>query len=213
MILNSDFDVVVVANGLFPEKEELRQIIRTAPLLVCCDGAASSLLMHGIKPHYVVGDLDSIPPTIKQLWSDIIVHIPDQDTNDLTKAVEFSVKKMCKKMLILGAGGLREDHALANISLLHFYLPKLDHVTMVSDFGTFTPIVSTTDFKAWKGQQVSIFSMTYDCIISTKGLKYPIQSRKLSSWWKGTLNEAEGNVFTIELETEGRIIVYQCFEP
>ena len=213
MIHNTDIDVVVVANGLFPEREELRNIIRSAPLLVCCDGASSTLMQQGIKPHYIVGDLDSISPAIKKEWSDIIIHIPDQDSNDLTKAVEFAVNKSCKNMLILGAGGLREDHALANISLLHYYLPKLDHVTMISDFGTFTPIVSTTDFKAWKGQQVSIFSMTYDCIISTKGLKYPIQSRKLSSWWKGTLNEAEGNVFTIELETEGRIIVYQCFEP
>jgi thiamine pyrophosphokinase len=213
MIFNSDIDVVVVANGLFPQKKELIDIIRSAPLLVCCDGASSTLMLHGIKPHYIVGDLDSISPTIKNEWSDLIIHIPDQDSNDLTKAVEFAVKKSCKNMIILGAGGLREDHALANISLLHYYLPKLEHVTMISDFGVFTPIVTTTAFKAWKGQQVSIFSMSYDCVISTKGLKYEIQSRKLSSWWKGTLNEAEDDTFTIELETDGRIIVYQCFDP
>jgi len=209
--MENTYEVVILANGLFPKKKRLLDIIHNAPMLICCDGAASHLYEFGKTPNYVIGDMDSISSSLKELWKDLLIYKTDQNTNDLTKAVEFCIEKGFKNIAILGAGGLREDHALANISLLHLYLPLVEHVEMISDFGTFTPICKTQQFKSKKGEQVSIFSLTPSTIISTQGLKFPICSSQLSSWWEASLNQSEGEKFTIHLESVGKILVYQCF--
>ena len=49
-LINSEthFDMVIVANGSYPENEVGQTIIRHARHLIACDGAALSLIDHGI---------------------------------------------------------------------------------------------------------------------------------------------------------------------
>lgn len=205
------YDVLILADGLFPQKEEIQKLIIESSVVVCCDGAAQKLLAFGRMPDYVVGDLDSVTPELKKLYPERMVHRPDQNSNDLTKSVEFCISKGLQKIIIVGATGLREDHTLANISLLHHYSPLVDKVVMISDFGIFTPISKSCEFLSFASQQVSIFSLSTDCAISTVGLKYLIENRSLNSWWEGTLNESLGDEFTIQLHTSGRLIIYQVY--
>jgi thiamine pyrophosphokinase len=43
--------------------------------------------------------------------------------------------------------------------------------------------------------------------VTSTGLKYPLNNLTLHSWWRGTLNEAEGECFTLRFDT-GKIIVF-----
>ena len=81
-------------------------------------------------------------------------------------------------------------------------------VEMITDSGVFIPILGTTQFDSHKGQQVSIFPITPDSRITTHGLKYAVQNRQFLSWWQGSLNEADGDNFTIEFDT-GKLIVFK----
>ncbi len=190
-MIDADFNVVVLADGAFPHKPKILELLTKAEKVICCDGSAGKLLHFGRTPDYVVGDLDSV------------------ETNDLTKAVQFCIEKGWGKIAILGATGDREDHTFANVSLLASYQQKLEKVVMISDFGVFVPINQTTEFTSEVGQQVSIFSLTPDCPISVRGLKYPIKERKLLAWWEGTLNEAVGQSFIVQLHGIGSAIVYK----
>lgn len=205
------YDVLILADGLFPEKEEVRRLIAESPFVICCDGAAQKLIDFGRTPDFVVGDLDSLPTSIQMTLGDRLIHIPDQDSNDLTKAVQLAISKGWKKILITGATGLREDHTLANIALLHKYLEWVDSVEIISDFGRFTPIIYSSTFSSFAGQQISLFALTPDCPISVENLRYPIENRTLDSWWMGTLNEALGETFTIKLHAAGKFLIYQAF--
>jgi thiamine pyrophosphokinase len=49
------------------------------------------------------------------------------------------------------------------------------------------------------GQQVSIFSIDPETEITSSGLKYKLDKKKLTNWWQATLNEAEGSSFTLEI--------------
>jgi thiamine pyrophosphokinase len=60
------------------------------------------------------------------------------------------------------------------------------------------------------GQQISLFSLAPHAKITTRNLRYPIAHRALRSWWMGTLNEAQSETFTIEVE-RGRVLVYRVF--
>lgn len=202
-------DCVIIANGRFPVHRIPLTIIEKAGFIVCCDGAANEFIARGGKPHAIVGDCDSISPENKHLFSAILHPDLDQDTNDLTKAVNFCIKQGKKDIVIVGGTGLREDHTLRNISLLEEYVKKAN-VRMVTNYGIFTPVPATSTFKSAKGQQVSIFSID-PVKITTHGLMYPIKNRILTQWWQGTLNESLGASFTVE--SSGRVIVFQVFDP
>ena len=201
-------EVVVLANGEFPKGKIPLQILEDNSFLICCDGAINNLLKINIKPNLIIGDLDSINEDLKTKFADILIKIADQNTNDLTKAINWCVANNITEVTILGATGKREDHTIANISLLAKYIELLN-VKIITDYGIFTPITKTTQFKSEKGQQVSIFSLDCDKEISSENLKYPLQNLKLETWWMGTLNESIKDNFTIICNNNARVIVYQ----
>lgn len=202
------YDCVVVANGSFPQTAGPLELLKSAPAIIACDGAVQNLHERGLEPAAIVGDLDSIPQEMLRLYADRIHTVEDQEINDLTKAVRFAHATGYRKLLILGATGLREDHTLGNISLLMDYAPLFEQVEMLSDYGHFIPVQQTATLPSIPGQQISIFSM-YPCgEITTEGLRWPITRRRLTAWWQGSLNEAQGNEFTLTLSPEARVIVY-----
>ncbi len=200
---------VILADGKFPENLQVLNMLKTAAVIVCCDGAANRLVDFGLEPSYIAGDLDSITPELKIRYADRLYHSTDQEINDLTKAVELCIDKGLNDLYIIGATGLREDHTLANISLLADYAEKV-RVEMLTDYGIFTPILSTSNFESKKGQQVSIFSLTPNCPITLHNLKYPVNNRPFTSWWQGSLNESLGNTFSIGF-TNGKLIVFRQY--
>lgn len=200
----------MVANGLFPRRKQTLQMLRQAEYIIACDGAVIELEKHR-QPDAIVGDLDSLPEELRCRYADRLHQVNEQETNDLTKAVNFAKKQGFREVLILGATGLREDHTLGNISLLTQYAPEFDRVEMLSDFGCFTPISQTTIFESEPRQQVSLFSLYPNGTVSVSGLRYPIEKRCLLNWWEATLNEALGWEFTVCVEGEANILVYRAF--
>lgn len=200
---------VILANGEFPEHEIPVNLLRRADLIVCCDGAVKKLIAYGIEPGIIAGDLDSLSPELKEKYKDKLFQDPDQETNDLTKAVTWCITNGRKELVILGATGLREDHTLGNISLLAEY-NKQAKVNMVTDNGIFEVIYSNATLESSPGQQISIFSIDSYAIVTSRGLKYQMNGLALDNWWKGTLNEAMGTEFTLDF-SGGPLIVFKSF--
>jgi thiamine pyrophosphokinase len=201
-------NVIIFANGEFPKHAVLQEKLRNSGMIICCDGSVQKLLDFGIEPNFIVGDMDSISEENKIKFEKILIVDENQDTNDLTKAVNFCIKNGIKTLEILGATGEREDHTLGNISLLANYADDFFSVKMFTDYGVFTPISQTTTFESFENQAVSIFSLTPETLITSGGLAYTIKNRQFHSWWEGTLNRSLGKQFTIEINS-GKIIVFQ----
>lgn len=207
--LKTTAPAVILANGDFPTHPIPLSILKNnLDNLICCDGAANHLLDQQLIPQIIIGDCDSLTPKNRIKYQHIITQIPDQNTNDLTKAVLFCKNKEISSLIILGATGKREDHTIANIALLTHYLSMIDKVTMITDFGFFHAIQQPSQFQSKPGQQVSLFSQT-PIPISTTQLKYALNQQNFSYWWQGTLNEALSDNFTIS--TNNPLIVYQTF--
>lgn len=205
------YECVIVANGLFPSGDLALQLLEKAVCVIACDGAVVQLERLRI-PDVVVGDLDSLPAEWCQRYKSRLYRLSEQETNDLTKAVHYARRQGFREVLILGATGLREDHTLGNISLLATYSADFDRIEMLSDYGIFTPISSTTTFDSEPGQQVSLFSLSPHEPISVSGLRYPIENRRLLSWWEATLNEALSTTFTVIIPRKAHILVYRAFK-
>jgi len=202
-------DTVILADGSFPQHEMPLRCLRKASRVICCDGAAESLVRSGLVPFAIVGDCDSLTPEILEKYRDRIFIETEQETNDLTKAVRWCSEKGFKDVVILGATGKREDHTLGNISLLAEYAHFMT-VRMITDTGIFYPVLESCRFETSAGQQVSLFTFDPETEISATGLKYPLIRRKLTSWWEATLNEATGDHFELEFD-RGVVIVYMAF--
>jgi thiamine pyrophosphokinase len=200
---------VILANGQFPENEIPRSFLNNAEVIVCCDGAAVTLVQYGLEPSAILGDCDSIDDEIINRYADRIYKDDDQETNDLTKAVKWCSEKGYKDIVILGATGKREDHTLGNISLLAEYA-QFVNIKMVTDTGIFYPALESSRFETFPGQQISIFSINPDTEITSSDLKYTLKKRKLKNWWEATLNEATGDSFELKFE-DGKVIVFMKF--
>jgi thiamine pyrophosphokinase len=193
------FDAVIVAGGEFPTAKQPLQVLKDAPFVVCCDGAADRYIATGCVPDAIVGDGDSISAENREKFAHLLHIISEQESNDQTKAVRFLMEHGKRSIAIVGATGKREDHTIGNISLLIEYARTGCDVHSFTDHGVFIPCNGTTTHKCRKGQQVSIFSITAKDL-SAEGLLYPIYD--FNNWWQGTLNECTDEEFTINANGE-----------
>ena len=202
-------ETAIIANGKFPDHPLPLGYLLRAKRVICCDGAADSLIDFGLEPFAIVGDCDSVNKKIAEKYQERLFRDDDQETNDLTKAVKWCSGRGYNNIVILGATGKREDHTLGNISLLLEYA-SFTTVKMVTDAGIFFPLLESTRIETQKGQQVSIFSIDHESRISSSGLKFPLQQTIMKNWWVATLNEATGDHFELDF-TGGPIIVFLKF--
>lgn len=104
----------IICNGDFPKKEYPLYLIRTADYVICCDGAATAFMRNNVKifgeerlPDAIIGDLDSLPKSMRGKYAGIIVQVEEQDYNDLNKAFRYALMNYhdIDTIHILGAGG------------------------------------------------------------------------------------------------------------
>lgn len=192
-------DAVIIAGGEYPTAPVPLELLATAPYVVCCDGAADTYIAGGHTPDAIVGDGDSISEQTKAKYRHLLHIVPEQESNDQTKAVRFLLAQGKRRIAIVAATGRREDHTIGNISLLVEYARSGADIRSYTDYGVFTPCRGTTVHRCHPGQQVSIFSITAKGF-SADGLRYPLYD--FNNWWQGTLNECTGDTFTVHAEGE-----------
>lgn len=193
---------VILAAGDYPKKtSKAHTLLESATRVVACDGAAKNYLNDFARePDVVVGDLDSIDASTLSTFSNVI-RIPDQDTNDLAKAIDFCRSKGWEDIVVLGASGKREDHAMANA-----FLALDKKVKLISDYGTFFPVDDELELDCRLGQPVSIFATDPDTRVTSEGLAWPLDNHKFTTLYSATLNRT--NAEKLRLKTDRPILVY-----
>src|SRR5664279_2632762 len=183
---------VIVADGTFPNHEIPLGYLRNAKRIICCDGSVQNLIITGMQPDAIVGDLDSLSDELANRFADRIYLDENQDTNDLTKAVMWCIEMGYMDIVIVGGTGKREDHTIGNISLLADYIGNVN-VIMVTDTGILKPLMKSSEISSFPGQQVSIFSINPETEVTSSGLRYPLMNTNMPNWWYATLNDSLDN--------------------
>ena len=206
----------IVCNGLFPRKEYPLDLLRSAGLVICCDGALSALEKRGITPDVVIGDMDSVCSRALARFGGKVVKVGEQQTNDLSKAFRYLMDNMPEDLdsiHILAATGRREDHAMGNLSLLaDFQLdPRVSgrgiSIDIVSDWSTIIPVIESCSLFVGEGRSVSLISTDPTLRISSEGLQWPTDGVELDKWWKATLNRAVSDRISLTLSHPAPVLV------
>ena len=180
---------VILAAGDFPRKGGAAwKLLVGATRVVACDSAADAYRRRFRKwPTVIIGDLDSFSrPNLFPLPFSLIP-VPDQDTNDLEKALAYCAQQGWRNPVIVGATGKREDHTLGNV------FRALDYnCTIVTDLGRFIPVRNKATLTVAKGATVSIFAPDPKTRMTSKGLKWPLAPVRFRNLYCATLNRTTG---------------------
>lgn len=200
---------VILAAGEFPCGEITTALLDGAERVICCDSAAEEFCERGGTPMAIVGDMDSLSEALRVRFADRLVVRPEQDVNDLWKALTYAIERGFCEITVLGAFGRREDHSIGNIMLLAARLHDA-RLRVVGECGVFDFIDEPTLFESFAGQQVSLFTLDPATEIAVQGLRYDPPQNRLSAMWQGVSNESVGEEF--EIHTHGTTIVYRLLK-
>lgn len=96
--------------------------IGPADLVIAADGGSGHAAALGLGIDVIVGDLDSIEPGVLQsaeaAGAAVERHDADKDATDLALALDAAMARGAARITVLGVGGGRADHHLANVLLL-----------------------------------------------------------------------------------------------
>ena len=177
-------DTVILAAGDFPKKGgTARKLLAAATRVIACDSAADAYRRAVRKwPDVIIGDMDSFSAT--SCCCTLVVS-PDQNTNDLEKAMAYCAARGWRNPVIVGATGKREDHTLGNVFRALAY-----GCTIVTDLGRFIPVRGKATLKVREGTAVSIFAPDPKTRMTSRGLEWPLDDVRFKNLYCATLNRA-----------------------
>ena len=184
-----DRKTVVLAAGDFPAPGGFaRRLLENAERVVCCDSAADAYWEEFRRePNAVVGDCDSVRRDYANL-----VRVSEQDTNDLSKAIFYCREQGWNDIVVLGASGKREDHALGNV-----FRALAEQVVLVTEYGIFYPVNGAAEFEVSPGAGVSIFAPERETVMTSKGLQWSLDGVRFENLYLATLNRASSGLFSV----------------
>jgi len=113
---------LIFVNGNLSDLKRANDIITNEDCLIAVDGGAKHVLKLGLIPHIVIGDSDSVSPSLrKKLEKHKIEWIKfprKKDKTDFELAINLVLQRKYSQIIIFGILGDRIDHLLANIFLL-----------------------------------------------------------------------------------------------
>ncbi len=175
---------VIFVNGELSDGERLRAMLRPDDLLIGADGGTLHALTLGLTPHAVIGDGDSLPPSVladlQAQGVDIRRYPARKDQTDLELALLYAQERGADEVLLVGALGGRWDQTLANLLLCAH--PDLRHlpITILAGEQRITAIRGQAVIEGRVGDTVSLLPIGGDASgVTTSGLEYPLMEGRL----------------------------------
>lgn len=171
---------LIVANGRPPSKTLLERESAQADVVIAADGGGNTCLSLGLTPDVIVGDMDSFegnePDGVR------IIRDSGQETNDLEKALEFAILEGVTSAHVLGATGMRLDHALKNLSVMSRFSTRLASLRFFDDSGWIKVLPRDWFIELSPGTTVSLFPLSgrVDGIV-THGLQWALNDEFLEN--------------------------------
>jgi thiamine pyrophosphokinase len=188
---------LVFAGGDRPPAEVLHGL-DAVDVVIAADSGLDHALALGCRVDVVVGDLDSVTADAltraRDAGARVEQHPAEKDATDLELALGAARAHGVDRIVVIGGGGGRVDHFLANA--LALTVPELADVRIEARFGNADAVVirTTATLEGAAGDIVSLIAVGGPARgIETEGLRYPLRGEDLHPGsTRGVSNELLG---------------------
>jgi thiamine pyrophosphokinase len=143
------------------------------------------MLKHALWPHVLVGDFDSARRAdlekIQAAGAKLVRLSPKKNETDTEVAVNLALESGADDIVILGALGLRLDHALGNLAMLIKAHRRGARCRIIDELHEITAAHGEYELHGRVGQTVSLLPMAGDATVTAAGLVYPLDGLVLRS--------------------------------
>ncbi|WP_069129990.1 thiamine diphosphokinase [Rhodohalobacter halophilus] len=200
-------NVVILCDGTPPKPEQLKKELKNSSLFIAADGGAFTADRMGVHPDVIIGDLDSYQKTGQEPGE--VIHDPDQETNDLEKALAYAYKMEANHVTVFGATGKRLDHTLKNLSVLKQFHNQFESIIFKDRYSDLFLLPIHFETELPMKTTVSLFPLSGKVDgISTRGLKYSLTDGVLENGVQdGSSNETIENKIEI-VHKKGDLLIF-----
>lgn len=149
-------------------------------VIYASDGGANILFEAGIRPDYIIGDMDSINRSYLEKFvfpEDKMIPSNDQETNDFEKSIHFIMNQGVRNIAVFGFSGGDVEHTLNNWSVLLKHSPELG--MFIVNGGRMGFCVSDScRVVSLPGEKISLLPAG-ETYLSTNGLKWDLEREYL----------------------------------
>lgn len=175
---------LVLGAGTPPPCDLIQKHMLDAELIVCADGALNWAAEYGIRPHAVVGDMDSAKIQklleLEENGVKVMRLSRRKDETDAQEAVDYALSAGASEVVLLGMSGSRLDHTLANIHLLVRIEKNGAKGRLCDAHNEIHVACAPIELCARKGTLLSILPLSGAAAIqSLEGLEYPLDNAVL----------------------------------
>lgn len=198
---------VILCDGNIPGRKHILSELKDAKLFIAADGGANRALDLGLLPDIITGDFDSYTVTGKEKATVIIN--PDQETNDLEKALSVALEYKSTNVIVFGATGKRVDHTMKNLSVLLQFTDTFNQICFKDKFSTIKIIKSPFKEEFPLHSSISLIPLSGEVSgITTGGLRYPLKNELLKNGLRdGTSNETVEKIVEIEFKKGDLLLI------
>src|SRR6056300_1439079 len=167
MAIVSENEPITIVGGAHFSQRLLLESLKRAPVVYAADGGANLCMQYGCQPKQVIGDLDSLSPSLRsELDPSRVIHVPEQDTTDFEKLL---IRVDAPLMLAVGFMGGRIDHQMAVQTVLTAYAHR--KIICVGDEDVMFVSPPEIDLPLDAGTRISLYPMA------------PVQARSTGLYW------------------------------
>ncbi len=204
--------ILIFANGELPNLEAARGLLHADDFIVCADGGTRHALALGLRPHLIMGDLDSMPEGFQPFPETEMIKFPaDKDETDLELAIEHALSLHPTQLLIIAALGGRLDQTLGNLSLLTDPRHSTFDIRLFDGVEEIFLCRNHATVKGGSGDIVSLIPWDGEVTgVVTQHLKWPLNDETLYSYkTRGISNEMLGEEAYIDIRSGLLLIVHR----
>ncbi|MFM8237678.1 MAG: thiamine diphosphokinase [Actinomycetota bacterium] len=197
----------VVLSGGEPPGSSLASRFVGDHLVVAADAGLHHAEILGLRVDLVVGDLDSVDPVrlaaAEAAGAVVERHPVDKDATDLELALDAVCARAVERVTVVGAGGGRLDHLLANLAVLGH--PRYAAITVEALLGdTRVAVVHGGTEVAVEGAPGALVTLLPAGGpargVTTTGLRFPLRGEDLDpTATRGVSNVVAGAPATVSL--------------
>ncbi|MEK7263517.1 MAG: thiamine diphosphokinase [Bacteroidota bacterium] len=200
---------LIIANGTLPSRSIINAILAKKKFILCADGGANAAKRLRITPDVILGDFDSIKTSTRAYFKNVqLIHIPEQYSTDLEKAIRYCIERNISSVEIIGATGNRIDHSTGSLGCFRKFGNTIE-MKIIDCIGEITLIKTTTTITTQRGEKISLIPLERCEGVTTTNLLYELNNDTLALGLReGISNEAMKKHVTISVQ-KGTLLLYR----